>query len=254
MKSKKPKIKLVISDVDGTLVAPGEESLPTKAVIDAINHLHQKGIIVCLATGRALLFVANILKVIPLKSYIIVNGGSEIYDTRTKKYVWKKILHKNHAKKILKYLDEKGFRYGYYDNGLRFTSSKDAKTWLVAKIHVADLTHEQVNQIKKELGEISDIHIVIVDNWTDKSLLSLNITHREATKQYAVYQLLKILKINRKHALGIGDSDNDLPLFAACNIKVAMGNAGKQLKDIADWVAPPFWENGFAAAMEKFVL
>ena len=57
----KNKIKLVISDIDGTLVSEERDALPSKTTVFAVKKLHQKGVILCLATGRALHFVENIL-------------------------------------------------------------------------------------------------------------------------------------------------------------------------------------------------
>lgn len=160
----KQKIKLVISDIDGTLVIAGEKSLPTKAVINAINRLQEKNITLCLATGRALKYVENILNVIPLKSYLILNGGSEIYNLQTKRYVWKNYLHKNDSEKVLKYADKKGYTYGFYEDDIRLNRIKNAKSWRVSKIAISNLDLKQITKIKSELGKIPNIHIATVDS------------------------------------------------------------------------------------------
>lgn len=40
----------------------------------------------------------------------------------------------------------------------------------------------------------------------------------------------------------------------ACGLKVAMGNAVQDLKEIADYIAPSVDEDGIADVIEKFVL
>jgi len=40
----------------------------------------------------------------------------------------------------------------------------------------------------------------------------------------------------------------------ACGLKVAMGNATEDLKEIADYIAPTVDEDGVADVIEKFVL
>lgn len=251
----KPKIKLVLADIDGTFVEAREKALPTKKVIEATKLLEKRGVIFCFATGRSLLFVENILNLIPLKSFLILNGGSEIYDLKIKKYVWKKNLKRNQAKKIISYLDRKGYHYRFYDNYRLCMDIKKASSWLIPKIAAVDLNPQEISKLKNQFSVIPNIHMTIVDSWSDdKTLANLHITHIEATKQHAVFELLKILKINRENVLGIGDRENDIPLLSACGVKIAMGNADQRLKEIADWVTPPVWEDGFAAAMEKFVL
>lgn len=40
----------------------------------------------------------------------------------------------------------------------------------------------------------------------------------------------------------------------ACGLKVAMGNAVKELKEIADFIAPTVEQDGLATVIEKFIL
>ena len=64
----------------------------------------------------------------------------------------------------------------------------------------------------------------------------------------------KLLNIKTKHISGVGDSNNDFPLLLACGLKVAMGNANSDLKQIADFVAPSVEEDGVATVIERFIL
>lgn len=45
-----------------------------------------------------------------------------------------------------------------------------------------------------------------------------------------------------------------MPLFESVGFKVAMGNAPKELKEIADYVAPTVQEDGVADVIERFIL
>jgi hydroxymethylpyrimidine pyrophosphatase-like HAD family hydrolase len=57
-----------------------------------------------------------------------------------------------------------------------------------------------------------------------------------------------------EQTLAIGDGTNDLPLFKSAFVKVAMGNATEELKAAADFVVGTLEEDGFAEAMEKYIL
>ena len=50
-----------------------------------------------------------------------------------------------------------------------------------------------------------------------------------------------------------GDFINDIDMFKACGVKVAMGNATEKLKAIADYVTDTVDNDGFVKAIEKFV-
>jgi len=80
------------------------------------------------------------------------------------------------------------------------------------------------------------------------------VTHVKADKEHAVHELLKLTGSDKKHTLAIGDGNNDLPLFRAAGVKVAMGNASKTLKAAADYVVPSVSEDGFAVAIRRYVL
>lgn len=51
-----------------------------------------------------------------------------------------------------------------------------------------------------------------------------------------------------------GDSENDLSLFEAADVAVAMGQAAPHVREAADYVAVPCADDGVAQAMEHFGL
>ena len=54
--------------------------------------------------------------------------------------------------------------------------------------------------------------------------------------------------------MSIGDSAMDEPVIVQSAIGVAVGNAPEWLKEKADYVAAPFYEDGVAEAIERFLL
>lgn len=60
--------------------------------------------------------------------------------------------------------------------------------------------------------------------------------------------------IRPEHILAIGDANNDLPLFTHARIKVAVGDASPKLKNAATEIVAPQIEDGFAEAINRFVL
>lgn len=86
-----------------------------------------------------------------------------------------------------------------------------------------------------------------------KGFKDLHVTHHKATKEHAVEELLKRLKINKRDTIGIGDSNNDMPLFASVGYKVAMGNAVTELKESADKVIDSVKKDGLADYLESLL-
>ena len=52
----------------------------------------------------------------------------------------------------------------------------------------------------------------------------------------------------------IGDSPNDVLMFKRSGLSIAMGNASDQVKSQADLTTDSYSDDGFAKAMERFVL
>jgi hypothetical protein len=74
------------------------------------------------------------------------------------------------------------------------------------------------------------------------------------SKGDALGRLADHLRIPQKQVMAIGDQGNDVSMIAWAGVGVAMGNGSRAAKAVADWIAPPFSENGAAVAIERFIL
>ncbi len=70
----------------------------------------------------------------------------------------------------------------------------------------------------------------------------------------ALRRLAAHLDIPQAAVMAIGDQDNDASMIAWAGLGVAMGNASRATKAVADWIAPSVAEDGAAVAIERFVL
>ncbi len=76
----------------------------------------------------------------------------------------------------------------------------------------------------------------------------------EVSKGNAVRRLAKLYGCDLSEVMCLGDSENDISMLEVAGISVAMGDAADPVKAAADYVTAPVGENGFAQALEKFVL
>ena len=88
----------------------------------------------------------------------------------------------------------------------------------------------------------------------DGRLHSLCILPRHAEKGRALRFVAGKLEIPLDQVLAIGDNPNDVPMFAAAGVSVAMGNATPAVKASATVVGPSNDEEGVAWAVRRFVL
>ena len=75
-----------------------------------------------------------------------------------------------------------------------------------------------------------------------------------ASKWNALQTLAQEWGILPAEIMAIGDQGNDLSMIQHAGIGVAMGNAPDDVKQHANYVAPPIGEDGVADAIERFVL
>jgi hypothetical protein len=82
----------------------------------------------------------------------------------------------------------------------------------------------------------------------------LDVTHPEANKGAVVTMLSKLLSVPCAEIATIGDMPNDVLMFRKSGLSIAMGNASPQVQAQADLVTDSYRDEGFAKAMEGFIL
>lgn len=251
------KYKAIISDIDDTITLPLPHSVPSKSVTSLISAILEKGIPFCLATGRPYKHISHIIKHLSLTSPVITDNGAEIWNTKNNSLLWGAYLNNNDVKDILKIaLSFTNFVRISCDIGVfEKTNSIPNNAGKIKKININGISEKKSQLLVKKLEEnIKDIAISKAGSWDGKDLLDIYTTNAEATKQHAVLKLAEILHISTQEMIGIGDHYNDFPLLMACGLKVAMGNAVAELKEIADYIAPSVEEDGVVDVIEKFIL
>ncbi|MBV8835354.1 MAG: HAD family hydrolase [Alphaproteobacteria bacterium] len=82
----------------------------------------------------------------------------------------------------------------------------------------------------------------------------LDVTHPRANKGDAVRELARLMQVDVGAVAVLGDGENDVPMFHAAALSIAMGNAAPAVAAEADFVTASNNEDGAALALEWFVL
>ena len=82
----------------------------------------------------------------------------------------------------------------------------------------------------------------------------LDVTHPDANKGHVVDVLSQALSIQPELIATIGDMPNDVLMFKKSGVSIAMGNASPDVQRQAKFVTTSNEDEGFANAMEDFVL
>lgn len=251
------KYKAVIADVDGTLMEPGEipAPVPSEALIKAVRLTQEKGVVFSLATARSLQGIKNIIDAFKLDSLLILDNGALIYDLGKKTYVWESYISKEDTQSVMDILGkDKSLRVFIIDDGKRLNNLKLVTGRKISKIVVLGITSAKAENLYQTLKKNPKIQVTKSVSGTEGKSESIHVTNYTATKQIAVSKFAQILNIKPEEIIGIGDSYNDFPLLMACGLRVAMANATPDIKEIADYIAPSYKEDGVVEVLEKYIL
>jgi Cof subfamily protein (haloacid dehalogenase superfamily) len=82
----------------------------------------------------------------------------------------------------------------------------------------------------------------------------LDVTNPDANKGTVVTTLSKMLSVPMEEITTIGDMPNDVLMFRKSGLSIAMGNASAEVQEQANLVTASYADEGFAKAMERFIL
>lgn len=265
-------IKAILSDLDGTLI--DFNGAYNNRVPSLIKQLQQKNIQFALATGKAFFGeVAHIIQELDLSPLNIVNGGAMIINWRTGDSPWLQPISQRSIKCISEYLDENKVAFSLETKNdafqIRLISPPPYKNWITVKEYKREslpldvlkiLVHAKTNRYSEDIIDRHVKHIkelskdVAVIKFHLKEYFGLDVTSETSTKHTAVLEYGKILGIDPSEIVAIGDGYNDYPLFTACGYRIAMGNAPRELKEIAHKVVSTADQGGMSEALTHLSL
>lgn len=246
--------KALMLDVDGTLVPYDYNALPSEKVQNLISKAREH-VTVCVATGRSFAFVEPVLKALAIDHGLaIVNNGAQVVDITTKKVYYDQPIFDQDLDEIIARLSPANFPFFVNEGFNDFLYETSYKPTKVYNIYTRELfTREQIDSVIHHLRGLPSLSLQETTHH-ERDKFGLIITHAKATKQHGILEVAKMLDIKPSHIVGVGDGYNDFPLFMACGLRVAMGNANDDLKQIADYIAPSVDDDGVAHVIEKYIL
>lgn len=249
-------IKLVLTDIDGTLVWHGQHN-PSDAVEQAIADVQSAGIELTAATGRPYEMMQSLFKQLGFRGLGVFDAGASIRDIQTGELVWRNWLDEDRIRRIAKILLPHAVVIDLYPTYQETVPDEvDIEGEIKSAPYVWALMKDAARQsIVSRLAAIPNLTYHIGIGRVDiPGTFDIQVTDVNSDKFHAVNALRKIAHSKQSETLAIGDSTNDLPLFRNAGIKVAMGNAMEELKKAADHTVGDVDHDGFAEAMERFVL
>ncbi len=242
-------IKLIASDVDGTLVGDGEGKL-NKKIVDAIRAIHDKGIHFVVASGRQWVSIENVFEEVKDKIFYISDNGAYIGINGRSLFV-NKMDDENARNLILDIRKNKDLVAIAADESSYYIEEKNEflMDWIRGGYRgriefVEDLTKVQ-NIIKISAysesiyGKADDI----IAKYSDKLLVNyagkmwLDCTDKGVSKGNALKKLQEAFEITENETMVFGDQANDVEMFNAAYYSFAVKNAAPIAKEAARFMA-----------------
>jgi len=263
------KISLVLADVDGTLVT--EEKVLTSRAEAAVRALQDAGIGFAITSGRPPRGMAMLIDPLALRTPVAAfNGGIFVNPDMT--IMEAHVLAADAANRAVEVILRHHMDVWVY-------SGND---WLVRDPNAPHVAREQCTvqfaptvvanfegalaRAVKIVG-VSDDHDLVARCEKDaqdalganasaarSQPYYLDVTHPDANKGTVVTALSILLSVPTSEIATIGDMPNDVLMFRKSGLSIAMGNASTDVQAKADLVTDSYKDEGFAKAIERFIL
>ncbi|MBR6651682.1 MAG: Cof-type HAD-IIB family hydrolase [Anaerotignum sp.] len=270
-------IKLVASDLDGTLLNKNKEITPR--LFDALKKLDELGIYFVPSTGRPFGTVPKAIKELPFLKYVITSNGAAIYDAAEQKNIIENFLTPEAVDVVIEIAKELPVITEYFIEGKAYIAKDiydDLAPFNLTESHVTYIKNSRTpvedfwNEMKRNNTVLENINLVFADmelrkeTWdrlkalglasvTAATTKNIEITSLFATKAKALEKLCEVLGFTRENVLAMGDGDNDMPMIEFAGIGVAMANGEDHIKGAADIIADDCDDFGAAKILEQII-
>jgi transaldolase len=267
--SQKGPVSAVLSDVDGTLVT--KDKVLTPRAIQAVKTLGERGIAFTITSGRPPFGMRSLVEPLGLKLPMAAfNGGAIVLPDLS--ILDERQLPGYVLPALIDMIEAHGLEIFLFRSADWYVRSLDVprvarETSTIQRAPVVVGNFEGVlSRVVKVVGVSEDYprveaceaavqkHFGTQVSAARSQPYYLDVTHPSANKGVVIERLSRYLKIPMEHIAALGDQPNDVLMFRKSGLSVAMGNASDEVKGQANFVTTSYEEEGFANAVEKFIL
>jgi Cof subfamily protein (haloacid dehalogenase superfamily)/HAD superfamily hydrolase (TIGR01509 family) len=263
-------IKLLVADVDGTMLTKGKVLTPE--AVQAVERMRAAGVELIVTSGRPPLGISMLVAPLRLTAPIAAFNGGLYIMPDLKTVISQRIIAPQVAKTAVDLMLAAGLEVWAYRAG----------DWFVTNPHAPRVARERGNvgfdpTVIPDVHAVLDAAIKLVGVSEDLPRVAaceaqlrerlgadasaarsqpyyLDVTHPEANKGMVLREAARFLKLPVEEVAAIGDMGNDVSMLSIAGLSIAMGNAPDDVKRVARHVTRSNEENGFAHAIDAFIL
>lgn len=258
-------IKLVVSDIDGTLIRRGEPF--PQAVIRSVKRLKEKGIGFTFASGRLPYMINPYLEQLDLAGVpvcacngtLLVRGEERLESHPLAAAGLRPLIEEACRMKMTVLYALEGVEYCVEENAttrkkalergsyheIRPIGEKEWEKLLVDKVNILDEEGRMpvLKPLEQSIGDICDI--------THYGKEGLEIVASGYGKEYGIKRLAEYMGISVDEILAVGDNENDIAMIRLAGVGAVVANGTDEAKACADLVSEKESGEGVAELIER---
>lgn len=257
-------VKCLFFDIDGTLVSFKTHEIP-QSTVEALTEAKKNGVGVFISTGRPIPIITNLGAIEHLiDGYVTTNGAMCRIGDKT---ICCNAIPDGEVKTLLHHADADDFAcivVGEHDISVYNYKEVVADVFL-KEINVKGM--EQMPPVEKVLSEQRILQLTpFFSTGYEEKLMPLmprcisgrwhpaftDVTAATAGKDNGMRAMIEHLGIDISETMAFGDGGNDISIIRAAGTGVAMGNAGNDVKAVADYVTTSVDDDGVRNALKHF--
>ncbi len=260
--------KLIITDIDGTILHNGQVS---DATVKTVHKLREAGHYYTVATGRHFLAIKSLSKKLGIDIPVICGNGTIIKDLQNQTIIHAATIPSKNVSRVHEICNKHNVHYAVYcteiirgtkealstiwgelrnSTSSKAVSKQELTTYVdnVIKILVIENDEGKRNLVRKDVSGLDDMHVAASGE------TFLDITVKGSDKGVAITKLAKHLNISIEDVIAFGDQENDLQMLRTAGVGVAMGNAVPLIKENIKTHTDTVANDGFSKYIKENIL
>lgn len=261
-------IKLVVTDLDDTLLSPEKEISPE--AVSLIRQLDEDGIRFTFITGRPAYAIERFAGKVKITAPIVSCNGAVIFEPDTGRALYDIPMQIEALEPVLNRAVEKGLTALVYAGDTEYALSETEWTrvrksagrelpitsfdWIlksgrpVYKVNImADGKAEAFESLTGQICELRDRYCIALYGNSGCEIVDRNVNKKEG-----LLRLCEVCGIDIKNVLAVGDNANDQEMLQAAGIGAVVANGTYETKEYADYICEASYTSGVVEAIHKF--
>lgn len=269
--------KLVVSDIDGTLLNSQDRIIPR--LRDVLGRAIRSGTEIALATGRPHRWIYPVLEQLPIRPVCVTANGAVLYDSATDRVLRAHELAPATMNDVVAAAREALAEHG----GVSIACERaglsafepEEEMFVIAPGYLHTWAEQGFGVLpEEEVIAAPAVKLILRnDRLSAPQMYRLIAPHVDATKAHVTFSmneglievaapgvtkalgvstLAQLHGIDRAETVTFGDMPNDIEMLEWAGLGVAMGNARDEVKNVADLITTTNDEGGVAEVLERW--